>query len=157
MDIEWGHLDSELSRYIMEGLSLDPDYQRAHVWTEAQQVAYVEYMLRGGEVSRTLIVNAPEWSKNGYKGATLVDGKQRLEAVRRFMRNDLALFGGHKLSNFTGHMRLINARFHWALVSLSTRAELLDVYLSINTGGTPHSAKEIARVRAMRDALEGAK
>ena len=155
IDIEWKRLEGEIARYVEEGLCIDPDYQRAHVWTEAQQAAYVEYMLRGGEVSRTLIVNAPDWTYSGYKGATLVDGKQRLEAVRRFMRNDLPVFGGHRLKDFTGHLRMTNARFHWSLVSLSTQVDLLDLYLSINAGGTPHSAEEIARVREMRDSLAG--
>jgi hypothetical protein len=43
------------------GLNLDPDYQRLHVWTEAQQVAYVEYILQGGEVGRNITWNADAW------------------------------------------------------------------------------------------------
>lgn len=36
-----------------------------------------------------------------------------------------------------------------AIHDFTKRAELLENYLSINAGGTPHSAEEIARVRAM--------
>lgn len=31
-----------------EGLELNPDFQRGHCWTEKQQIAYVEHVLRGG-------------------------------------------------------------------------------------------------------------
>ena len=157
IDVGWDYLERHLEHCEKQGFNANPPYQRAHVWTEAQQAAYVEYMLRGGEVSRTLIVNAPRWHKDGYEGATLVDGKQRMEAVRKFVRNELPVFGGHRLQDFTGHMRTINARFRWDVVSLSSEAQLLDLYLSINAGGTPHSADEINRVRAMRAAIGGEK
>lgn len=155
IDVGWDFLEEHLARCTDQGFTADPDFQRAHVWTEAQQAAYVEYMLRGGEVSRALIVNAPRWHLDGYTHSALVDGKQRMEAVRRFMRNELPVFGGHFLRDFTGNMRMVNARFQWNVISMPDRARLLDLYLSINAGGTPHSPEEIARVRGMRDSLAG--
>lgn len=40
-----------LVRYIGEemGLQLNPEFQRGHVWTEEQQIAWLEYHLRGGK------------------------------------------------------------------------------------------------------------
>ena len=29
-------------------IDLDPDFQRPHVWTDAQQEAFIEHVLRGG-------------------------------------------------------------------------------------------------------------
>jgi hypothetical protein len=155
IDVEWKRLGSFIADCESQGLDMNPDYQREHVWTQAQQIAYVEYMLRGGEVSRTVIVNAPNWDRNGYRGATLVDGKQRIAAILAFMGDSLPVFGGNCLHDFTGHLRLIAGRLRWEVVCLSSEIQLLDLYLSINAGGTPHSAEEIARVRKMRDELSG--
>lgn len=152
IDVRWDSVERHL--LDCEGLDLDPDFQRAHVWTVAQQRAYVEYMLRGGEVARTVCVNAPRWDKEGYAGAVLVDGKQRLEAVRSFMRGDLPIFGGHRRGDFTDSPRVFAGRLKWCVTALPTRAAVLDLYLNINAGGTPHSAEEIARVRLLRDAIE---
>ncbi len=143
IDVGFQWLEKQLADAMNDGLDIDPPFQRAHVWTEAQQSAYVEYLLRGGEVSRLLIVNAPHWRESSYKGSTLVDGKQRLEAVRRFMRDDLPVFGT-RLSEFKG-------------VALESEAQLLDLYLAINAGGTPHTPEELDKVRAMRERLRETK
>jgi hypothetical protein len=53
VDVTWDYLKSMLDGYAKDyDLDLSPDYQRAHVWTREQQIAYVEYCLMGGEVSR---------------------------------------------------------------------------------------------------------
>ena len=43
-----------IDREIAEGLVLNPDFQRGHVWTEEQQTAYIEYLLMGGMSGRTI-------------------------------------------------------------------------------------------------------
>lgn len=45
------------------GLLLNPDFQRGHVWTESQQIAYLEYILRGGKSGRDLYFNNPSWRR----------------------------------------------------------------------------------------------
>ncbi len=149
VSVDWGHLEAQLEELNAEGcLDLDPDFQRAHVWTEEQQIAYVEYVLRGGEVAKNLTFNAPGWPASHGVPIQLVDGKQRLEAARAFMRDDLKAFG-HRYSEFEGRFRTIDIRFEFRICSLETREEVLQLYLNINAGGTPHSAEEIERVRAM--------
>ena len=51
------------------GLQLDPDFQRGHVWTENQQIAYIEYLLRGGKSARVIyciVTDKDIVSKNKY-------------------------------------------------------------------------------------------
>lgn len=92
VDVDWNYLETHIKHAIEDdGLDLNPDYQRPHVWSQQQQIAYVEYVIRGGEVGKNLIFNCPNWQhelvhkdKNKYE---LVDGKQRLEAARAFLRN----------------------------------------------------------------------
>lgn len=44
-----------------DGLQLDPDFQRAHVWSRSQQISYVEYFLKGGMSGLDIFLNKPSW------------------------------------------------------------------------------------------------
>lgn len=58
--IPWNSLEQQLVIYEREvGLDLDPDFQRGHVWSQQQQIKYVEYVLRGGNLNRHIIFNCP--------------------------------------------------------------------------------------------------
>jgi len=147
-DLPW-HLENWVKNY---GLTLDPDYQRAHVWTEAQQVAYVEYVLRGGEVGKVIIVNAPGFNEGTSTVAEIVDGKQRLTAMTRFITNELRIFGtdghpGHLYREIEGRPRMMIG-FKWRVVDLD-RKGILKLYLSLNGGGTQHTHEELDRVRVL--------
>lgn len=149
IDVEWKDVERMLVSWGIERglIDLSPDYQRAHVWTEAQRVAYIEYVLSGGEVGKSITWNSPGWQVSGLGDLELVDGKQRLEAVRSFIRGETKAFG---LAYQAGDvLRFSNARMQWRVCSLATRAEVLQLYLNINAGGTPHTPDEIARVCAM--------
>lgn len=131
-----------------QGLDIDPDFQRAHVWTESQQVAWIEFFLRGGKTSRVIYLNKPSWhnsAKTGYDDFVLVDGKQRLEAIRRFIYNEIRAFGSY-YREFTDSLR-ITQTIKFNINDLQTRREVLQWYLDFNSGGVVHSAEEINRVR----------
>ena len=147
VDIGWDHLEFHISTSVEETkLDLNPDFQRGHVWTEQQQSAFCEYILKGGTSGKELYFNHPGWMKDWKGEYVIVDGKQRLEAVRCFMRNEIKVFG-HYLSEFSNKPDIITARFSWNVASVKTRAEVLQWYLDFNAGGTPHSQDEIERVR----------
>ena len=122
------------------------------MWNEQKQIAYVEFCLSEGSYSRTLLFNHPNWM-GSYKGEmTLVDGKQRLEAVRKFLRNELPIFGGNLLNDFDDPKRLLRtggAQFEFGVNVLKTRKEILTWYLQINTGGVVHTQDELDKVRGM--------
>lgn len=130
------------------GLQLDPDFQRAHVWDRQKQVAYVEYVLRGGKFSKDLYFNCADW--NGYKTQpiVLVDGKQRLQAVRLFMAGELEVFGNLTIDCFEGRLPHYYC-FTLNMNDLKTREEVLTWYLDINSGGVVHTAEELEKVRQL--------
>jgi len=132
------------------GLILDPDFQRAHVWTEQQQIKFVEFMLRGGKSGRELLFNCPRFgsNSNNKEPMVLVDGKQRINAITRFMSHELPIFGGHYLSDFTDTPRYYVTDFILCINDLQTRAEVLQWYLEVNSG-TPHTEQELERVRLL--------
>lgn len=147
----WRDINHWLGRYIEEyQLDIDPDFQRGHVWSEEQQIAYVEFGLRGGASGQHILTNHPNWmgSKCTEGPFQLVDGKQRLTAVRAFINNEITAFGSY-YNTFEDRMSFLDPSFILHVNTLKTRAEVLQWYLEINSGGVVHTEEELARVRKL--------
>lgn len=151
--VSWDELEWHLQRYVEEyNLDLDPDFQREHVWTEEKQVAYVEHVLRGGQASNEVRFNCIGWSRNYEGPMVLVDGKQRLNAVRRFLRDEIKAFG-HTCTelHIPGHVHRVPDIYNFVFYinDLNSRAEVLQWYLELNSGGVVHTQEELDRVKAL--------
>lgn len=146
--VEINRIDRHLELFTDYGkLILQPDFQRAHVWTEDQQVKYLEFLLRGGRSGRDIYFNRPDWidSSKDCPDTVLVDGLQRLTAIKKFNDNDLVVFGKYRKNDF----EYINQGVVFFVNNLKTRKEVLQWYLQMNDGGTPHSKEEIDKVKEM--------
>lgn len=143
-------LVGEIERFEDEHeLELNPDFQRGHVWTEEQQINFIEFILKGGKTGRVVYLNHPGWMsdwRTGEAGFVCVDGLQRITAFRRFINNEIPIFG-HFYSEFEDKPRNITIRLN--INNLQTREEVLTWYLEMNEGGTPHSKAELDKVRKL--------
>ncbi|MGH8465693.1 MAG: DUF262 domain-containing protein [Pseudomonas sp.] len=159
VDVSWFHIERQLADLSTDyGLNLVPDFQRGHVWTSAQQQAFIENVLRGVVPTSGLLVafNCPHWDDSTYQGdlpreVQCVDGLQRLTAIRAFLASEIRPFG-LDLADLEGtdfDVKRIGFRVRMAVHTFQSRAELLQHYLDINAGGTPHSEAEITRVREL--------
>lgn len=153
VNVSWGYLDKWLGEQVQDGaigVDLDPDFQRGHVWTEDKQIAYVEYRLREGMSARDLYWNHKSWGREYDREhkLVLVDGKQRLEAVRLFMNNKIPAFGA-LLDEYTDKLRVVTVDFIMCVNDLKTRAEVLQWYLDLNSGGVIHTNDELDKVREL--------
>lgn len=159
VNIPLGHLEENLQIYVKDhNLNMNPDFQRAHVWNEEQQIAYMEYLLMEPQIPQQIVFNHPNWM-GSFKGEmVLLDGKQRLEAARKWLNNEIPAHGYYR-KDFT-HMspeyplqksgRIptdINLSF--CIMKLKTREEILKWYINFNSGGTPHTNDEIERVKKL--------
>lgn len=161
IDASFRYIEHQLDGYAKDwgGLNLDPDFQRGHVWTDDQRIAFMEGIFRGavGDSQRIIQFNAPHWDGENHDGdlpneIQIVDGLQRLTTVRMFMAGEIEIFGGLKASDLDGSHFSVNRpnyRLQFAMHNFANRADLLRYYLSINSGGTPHSQSEIERVRKL--------
>lgn len=154
--VGWNQLESSLKTFASgTTLDMDPDFQRAHVWTEGQQSRFVEFVLRGGKSAQDIYWNCPTWhcvgTHKSEQPVVLVDGKQRLEAARKFMRNELKAFGSY-FKDYSDSFRITSVRFVFNVNDLQTRQEVLQWYLDFNAGGIAHTAHELGRVRKLLDA-----
>ena len=154
VNVSWNDLQHWIDRNRNDRLfvfDMDPDFQRGHVWTEEQQSRYVEFILKGGKSSRVIYWNCPGWMRDFRGPFQLVDGKQRVSAVLRFLRNELPAFG-YLINEYTGNLRLAREDFLFNVNDLNTRAQVLQWYLDLNAGGVVHTSEEIDKVRKLLDA-----
>ena len=137
-------------------LDMDPDFQRGHVWTRQQQIAFVGYFLSGGPVPPIFIQRydcvrtggASYWERP----EVVLDGKQRLTAIQAFIEGEIPAQTVDGQTVWAKDFTVVDWRFlspvQITYVDL-TREEQLRFYLNLNRGGTVHTDEEIARVEAL--------
>ena len=158
-DFDFKYLLDFIDENIREyNLQLNPDFQRGHVWTEEQQIAWIEFFLKGGKTGRVLYLNCPNWQgdlvKEGdYNDFVCVDGLQRITAIRRFMDGEIPVFGSY-ISEYEDKMPLTGNSIKINVNNLKTKKEVLQWYVDMNAGGTPHTKEEITRVQNMIKELD---
>lgn len=157
-DFRWDRLEESVATMGADygGLELNPDFQRGHVWTPAQQVHFIENCLRGVVASNGFLIqfNSPSWNDDAAgsdlpPGLQCVDGLQRYTAVTEFVKGNVKPFGFTAQELARTQFSPMRIYMKIAIHDFTGRADLLDHYLSINAGGTPHSAEELERVRGL--------
>lgn len=146
---------SLIKKYVEnDGLILNPEFQRGHVWTTKQQEKYVEYILRGGKSGKTIYLNKPGWNipvQDGkYDDFVCVDGLQRITAVMAFHNGEIKAFG-HYIQEYEDSPRDMGTKFTICINDLQEYHSVLRWYVEMNEGGTPHTEEELDRVRRMVD------
>ena len=136
-----------------DGLQLNPDFQRGHVWNQIQQEKFIEYLLMGGKSGMVIYLNSPSWQytkKTDYDDFVCVDGLQRFTAIRRFLNNEIKAFNQLR-DEFGKEIRrsisVDNLKVN--INNLQTKKDVLKWYLQMNSGGTPHTDEEIYKVKSM--------
>lgn len=154
------HIDRWLDEMEEDyGLELNPDFQRGNVWTEEQQIAYVEFLLRGGKTANVIYFNCPTFSfgsceriKN-YDNMPMqcLDGLQRLTAIRKFIHGRLPIFNGNYIDDFEDKDILLRNTdvIKFNVNNMQTKKDVLNWYITYNSGGTIHSQDEIERVKKL--------
>ena len=155
------HLDEAMKMLEMwatsplyDGLDLNPPFQRDHVWTDDQRSAYMEYLLSGGYSGRDIFFNCPEYRDRRKPKIVLVDGKQRLETIRRFMAGEVRVFGRY-LTEWNDHakVRSWSPDIFFNKHRLKTDEDVMKWYIGLNSGGTPHTVQEIDHVHNLLSRL----
>lgn len=138
--------DRDLMRVEME-----PEFQRAHVWTEKQQISYMEYLVRnpGDSKAKSITFNCSSWNCYLPKDniVYLVDGLQRLTAIKRFLNNEIPIYG-YYLKEFDSDLFIKRIYLDIYVYALPYK-EMLKLYINMNAGGVLHTEEEIVKVRVL--------
>lgn len=131
------------------GLVLNPPFQRAGVWTEAQQRRWIESLLMGMPLPAIFLNRFVDGHPvYGYR-EIVIDGQQRLRATAAFLDGSLAVRG----ERFAAQDKAFQNGFRYGVAcpvvttTFKTLHECAELYLMLLTAGTAHTAEDIEKAR----------
>ena len=154
--------ETVLSQLSRGNIDLNPSFQRRSAWSDKKQSFFIESLILGLPIPQLILAEDPS-----RKGAYIViDGKQRLLAIRRFASGDEANgFKPLKLRGLSERDDLNRKNYHDLLSDLThdqdvaafenstirtvvirnwkQEAYLWEVFLRINTGSVQLSPQEL--------------
>jgi hypothetical protein len=84
-----------INRKIESGrLDLQPDFQRGEVWSRQKKQRLIDSIIRGWHVPPVHVISLP-----GTDRQEVLDGQQRLAAIRDFMKDDFPINGNQEPFN----------------------------------------------------------
>jgi hypothetical protein len=140
---------SALLPMLKEQIRLNPDFQRRDRWTEAQQSRLIESLIMNVPIPPVFL------GEDEYGHYVVLDGRQRLTAIKRFLENVLKLrqldvwneLNGKTFSDLVkrGEEKFFLRRFIPAVVILKESSPQVkyDVFDRLNTGGVKANDMEI--------------
>ena len=133
------------------GVDMNPEYQRGLVWDEADKVRLIESMFNQVDIGKFVFRKLPfESEAASYE---IVDGKQRLNALVDFMSDKFA-YQGKTWSQLSRTDRNYIDGYSVSYAQLAedyTRAQILDLFVRLNTGGKPMDPKHLEKVAKMAE------
>lgn len=81
-------IETLVARITRKEINLRPDFQRGEVWSEAKRQRLIDTILRGWQMPPIHVVAIPDSQE-----LEVLDGQQRLAAIRDFSRNELTIDG----------------------------------------------------------------
>jgi hypothetical protein len=129
-------------------IDLAPDFQRPSVWTKEKRSRLIESILLG------IPLPAFYFSADSDGAMQVVDGVQRLSAIRDFAANELALGGLEYLATLEGkpfndleaplRRRFNQTQIFVNVIEPETPVEVkFNIFKRVNTGGEPLTPQEI--------------
>lgn len=141
-----------LLKAFRDGELIIPPYQRGRVWTDRQAAEWAGFVLSQAP-SPALFVRLRDVD-NRIRDE-LVDGQQRITALDRWLRGeiDAILPWSGRLARCEGRneARMLY-RLTVPVITLpleTTDREAIEAYITLNTGGVPHTDEDIAHARSM--------
>ena len=127
-----------------------PPFQRPAMWSEAQQIKFIESMWLGLDLGRVVYTQANSQEQFAEFDGLLIDGQQRLTALKAYTENAFPVFGLlyenlHEVDRRMMHMgRNLPATIITDRDSLNWE-KLEDLYIRMNYGGTAHAPEHHPR------------
>ena len=132
-------------------MKIDPEFQRNFVWKETEMSQFIESIILNFPIP-------PLYLNQNVKGELIViDGRQRLTTLRKFLKNEFKLEGLKVLKHLNGknfedleplgngfQAKIENKKMLIFLIKPSMSLKVVyDIFYRINTGGTQLKRQEI--------------
>lgn len=135
-----------------------PEYQRGLVWSETQKVNLIKTIMAGVPIG-TFVFARQAYDKQTLKKLPvrkyyLLDGQQRLNAIRGFLDNEFDMDG-----YFFKDLPYLDKRafidfhnFGSMIINEPTLEQELDFYFTLNFGGTAHTKEDLEKIMKCKSA-----
>jgi len=145
-------LDTIASMESDKAIDLAPDYQRRERWESDRQSKLIESFLLNVPVPPIYL------AEDDFGTYSVIDGKQRITAIAKFMRNKLTLTGLLSFKEINGLrfrdlpaalQNALRVRPYLRVVTLLKQSDpelKYEVFTRLNTGGEPLTPQEIRNV-----------
>ncbi|BDH16537.1 MAG: hypothetical protein [Bacteriophage sp.] len=148
INIEEMHLkDKEIPKNLFPIRGI-PKYQRNNdKWTQEMQRSFVENIFLGASSEILLCSIEENLNDSLYLDCKVLDGLQRLTALKKFVDNELEIFNGKKREDFERNnmfKRNIADRLVIKIYSFNNEKEAVKFYIAMNRNIT-HSNEDIKR------------
>ncbi|WP_288351448.1 DUF262 domain-containing protein [uncultured Alistipes sp.] len=122
-------------------LKLSPDYQRNEIWQVDKKTAFVESLYMGIIVPPIYVVEIPGNDPLDDSTYEVVDGKQRLTAIEKFLTNSLELSKKslEYYRDWFGGKTYFDIRDQYPELTLEMLSSVLDIY--VITANSPEFTK----------------
>lgn len=126
-----------------------PPWQRAEVWSQKQKIAFIESIFLGFGTGY-YVVNGADFDKEALPmpmSGWLLDGQQRLTAIRDFVEDKFAVFDDviyGKMDKIVARRRFLHQPFPcFELEFTQDEQALKELYRRLNFGGLPHTEADL--------------
>lgn len=129
------------------GVDDDPDFQRGYVWTLDDRERLLESVFAQRDIGKIIFVKRP-FPANKW----VLDGKQRLSALLDFRLGKYPYKGVYYYQLSARDRRIFDdlRMQHMELnEQFTTRLDMLELFLELNTSGVPVAEEHIASVRKL--------
>jgi len=135
------------------GVDFDIDYQRDHVWTLADKVALIESIFNNIDIGKFVFVQR----NYGTEGCLyeIIDGKQRLTALREFYEDRFQYKGFYfsELSQFDKN-KFDDHPIAYGYLENPDKKAILETFIKMNTCGKPMAIKHLDKVKKLLNEIE---
>jgi len=146
-------IGSLLHKVYHSGVDFNPEYQRGLVWSHDQKVALIDSIFQRIDIGKFTFIQRDFSDKTHY--FEIIDGKQRLSAICEYYE-DRFEWRGKRYSELcpTDANHFDTFPIIQGEVSQVTPAQILKLFVKLNTSGTPMDADHLEKVRLMAE-MEG--
>ena len=133
-------------------INVDAEYQRGTVWSQPQQALLIDSIMRGFDIPKIFLRKLPDGSPHLFD---VIDGKQRLTALWRFVADEFNLlrtdpfpeFGDLSGKRWSELPNAARDRFQFTNVTVSkiedaTDDEIRDLFLRLQKGNPLNAAEK---------------
>ncbi len=146
---------SLLHRVYYWGIDFDPEYQRGLVWNQEDKEKLIDSIFNNVEIGKFALIKTnfmkPGFDLSSNKFYQMLDGKQRLSAIREFYE-DRITYKGLYFSQLS--LRDQNHFQHYKVVVAEVdepedKKLIYKYFLKLNTTGKPISEEQINKVKEL--------